>query len=162
MNLTVPIFYSHLPPIYHHQIHRLSQIVQPRNYFLTECENIPSTWPLRGFVSVQQVLFPQTRQIPADYGSSIIGEKSYPRHQRSLPDGTYSPSGLATDRCAMKSLLTECYHFAFCSAPKLFSAVADALQQILSIKGIIHSLHYLDDYIMVTDSLDKALIQKAS
>ena len=60
--------------------------------------------------------------------SSIIGEKSYPRHQRSLPDGIYSPSGSVTDSCAMKSLLTECYHFGLCSAPKLFSAVADALQ----------------------------------
>ena len=47
--------------------------------------------------------------------------------------------------------------FGLRSAPKIFSVVADALQWILSIKGITHSLHY---YIMVTDSLDKALIQK--
>ena len=50
--------------------------------------------------------------------------------------------------------------FGLRSAPKIFSAVADALQWILSTKGITHSLHYLDDYIMVTDSIDKALIQK--
>ena len=51
--------------------------------------------------------------------------------------------------------------FGLRSAPKIFSAVADALQWILSTKGITHSLLYLDDYIMVTDSLEfKALIQK--
>ena len=50
--------------------------------------------------------------------------------------------------------------FSLHSGPKILSAVADALQWILSTKGITHSLHYLDNYIMVTDSLDKALIQK--
>ena len=53
--------------------------------------------------------------------------------------------------------------FGLRSAPKIFSAVADALHWILSTKGIAHSLHfhYLDDYVMVTDSLEfKALIQE--
>ena len=50
--------------------------------------------------------------------------------------------------------------FSLHSGPKVLSAVADALQWILSTKGITHSLHYLYNYIMVTDSLDKALIQK--
>ena len=50
--------------------------------------------------------------------------------------------------------------FGLHSAPKFFSEVADTLQWILSTKGITYSLHYLDDYIMVTDSLDKAFIQK--
>ena len=82
------------------------------------------------------------------------------RLQRSLSDGTYSPSGPATAWCAVeRSLLIECYHLASVQHPKIFSAVADALQWILSTKGISHSLHYLDDCIMVTDSIDKALIQ---
>ena len=50
--------------------------------------------------------------------------------------------------------------FSLHSGPKILSAVADTLQWILSTNGITHSLHYLDNYIMVTDSLDKALIQK--
>lgn len=50
--------------------------------------------------------------------------------------------------------------FGLRSAPKIFSAVADALQFILLNKGITHSLHYLDDYILVTDSYDKAEAQK--
>ena len=50
--------------------------------------------------------------------------------------------------------------FGLRSAPNIFSAVADALQWILSTKGITHSLHYLDDFIMVTDSIGKAHFQK--
>ena len=50
--------------------------------------------------------------------------------------------------------------FGLRSAPKIFSAVADALQWILSTKGITHSLHYLDDFILVTDSVGKAFMQK--
>ena len=50
--------------------------------------------------------------------------------------------------------------FGLRSAPKVFSAVADALQFILCNKGVTHSLHYLDDYILVTDSLEEAESQK--
>ena len=37
--------------------------------------------------------------------------------------------------------------FGFRLAPKIFTAVADALQWILSNKGIKNLLHYLDDYL---------------
>ena len=50
--------------------------------------------------------------------------------------------------------------FGLRSAPKIFSAVADALQWILSNKGISHSLHYLDDFIMVANSVDRAHFMK--
>ena len=50
--------------------------------------------------------------------------------------------------------------FSLHSAPKIFSTVTDGLQWIFAVKGITHSLHYLDDYIMVTDSIDKVLIQR--
>ena len=50
--------------------------------------------------------------------------------------------------------------FGLRSAPKIFSAVADAIQWILAVKGITHSLQYLDDYIMVPNSIDKALVQR--
>ena len=50
--------------------------------------------------------------------------------------------------------------FGLRSAPKIFSAVADALQFILLSRGITHSLHYLDDYILVTSSFEEAEAQK--
>ena len=46
------------------------------------------------------------------------------------------------------------------SAPKIFSAVFNAPQWILSTKAITYSIHYLDEYIMVTNFLNKATIQK--
>jgi hypothetical protein len=42
------------------------------------------------------------------------------------------------------SLLTQC------SAPKIFNAVADALHWRLQQAGILHILHYLDDFLIVT------------
>ena len=35
------------------------------------------------------------------------------------------------------------------SAPKIFTAVADGLQWILSNRGVVPSLHYLDDFLIV-------------
>ena len=49
--------------------------------------------------------------------------------------------------------------FGLRSAPKNFSAVADALQWILVQKGLT-ILHYLDDFILVSDSFKKADAQK--
>ena len=46
--------------------------------------------------------------------------------------------------------------FGLRSAPKIFSAVADALQWILVQKGINNLLHYLDDFIFATKSLEEA------
>ena len=46
--------------------------------------------------------------------------------------------------------------FGLRSAPKIFSAVADALQWILVQKGITNLLHYLDDFIFVSKSLNEA------
>ena len=50
--------------------------------------------------------------------------------------------------------------FGLRSAPKLFSAVADALQWILHKKGIEKGLHYLDDFILVVGSRHRAVHQK--
>ena len=50
--------------------------------------------------------------------------------------------------------------FGLRSAPKIFSAVADALQWILVHKGIKNILHYLDDFILVAGSLAEANAQK--
>ena len=52
--------------------------------------------------------------------------------------------------------------FGLRSAPKLFSAVADALQWILHKKGIAKSLHYLDDYVIVAGNRRRAEQQKAT
>ena len=41
--------------------------------------------------------------------------------------------------------------FGLRSAPKLFSALADAIQWILHSKGIKNSLHYLNDFILVAN-----------
>ena len=50
--------------------------------------------------------------------------------------------------------------FGLRSAPKFFSAVADAVQWILQSKGISNSLHYLDDFILVARQEDEATSQK--
>ena len=50
--------------------------------------------------------------------------------------------------------------FGLRSAPKLFSAVADALQWILHKKDIEKGLHYLDDFILVAGSRHRAVHQK--
>ena len=46
--------------------------------------------------------------------------------------------------------------FGLRSAPKIFSAVADAIQWILLKKGIVNSLHYLDDFILVAKRKEDA------
>ena len=50
--------------------------------------------------------------------------------------------------------------FGLRSAPKIFSALADAVQWILSNNGIQKGLHYLDDFILVARNLQLALRQK--
>ena len=39
--------------------------------------------------------------------------------------------------------------FGLCSAPKIFSAVADALVWILGKRGMAYQLHYLDDFLFL-------------
>ena len=39
--------------------------------------------------------------------------------------------------------------FGLRSAPKIFTAIADAVQWVLARQGVLQSLHYLDDYIVV-------------
>ena len=51
--------------------------------------------------------------------------------------------------------------FGLLSAPKIFSVVADALQWMLSQRGISNLLHYLDDFIFVAASMDQAMSQKS-
>ena len=50
--------------------------------------------------------------------------------------------------------------FGLRSAPKIFSAVADAAQWILVKAGVNYMLHYLDDFIFVADSQEIAEQQK--
>ena len=50
--------------------------------------------------------------------------------------------------------------FGLRSAPKIFSAVADALQWIVVKKGVRNLLHYLDDFIFVSESLEKVSTNK--
>ena len=50
--------------------------------------------------------------------------------------------------------------FGLRSAPKIFSAVADALQWVVVNKGVRNLLHYLDDFIFVSDSLEEASTNK--
>ena len=51
--------------------------------------------------------------------------------------------------------------FGLQSAPKIFSAVADGLQWIPVQKGMSHLLYYLDDFILVADSMEHAITQKS-
>ncbi len=41
--------------------------------------------------------------------------------------------------------------FGLCSAPKIFTAIADGLEWILRANGVGHIWHYLDDYITIGD-----------
>ena len=50
--------------------------------------------------------------------------------------------------------------FVLRSAPKIFSAVADALQWIVVNKGVRKLLHYLDDLIFVSESFEEASTNK--
>ena len=50
--------------------------------------------------------------------------------------------------------------FGLRSAPKIFSAVANALQWIVVNKGVRNLLHYLDGFIFVSESLEEASINK--
>ena len=52
--------------------------------------------------------------------------------------------------------------FGLRSAPKIFTAVADAIQWVLTRHGIPRSLHYLDDYIIVTRDRKEAELQKST
>ena len=52
--------------------------------------------------------------------------------------------------------------FGLRSAPKIFTAVADAIQWVLTRHGIPWSLHYLDDYIIVTRDRKEAELQKST
>jgi len=56
--------------------------------------------------------------------------------------------------------LDQALPFGLCSAPKIFSAVADAIQWILLNQGIHKLLHYLDDFILVTKDHSEAVVQK--
>ena len=51
--------------------------------------------------------------------------------------------------------------FGLHSIPKIFSAIADAIQWVLNQKGIRNIIHYLDYYILVTKEKDKADYQKS-
>ena len=57
-------------------------------------------------------------------------------------------------------LIDKVFPFGLRSAPKIFSAVADALLWILTKKGIIKELHYLDDFVLMAGSREEALRQK--
>ena len=50
--------------------------------------------------------------------------------------------------------------FGLRSAPKIFSAVADASQWIVVNKGVRNLLHYLNDFIFVSESLEEASTNK--
>ena len=71
----------------------------------------------------------------------------------------------AQDQCLLRvqwggnTYIDTVLPFGLRSAPKNFSAVADALQWILVQKGLT-ILHYLDDFILVSDSFKKADAQK--
>jgi len=52
--------------------------------------------------------------------------------------------------------------FGLSSAPKIFSALADALQWILHNNGVTKGLHYLDNYILVAKDHQSALSQKVT
>lgn len=84
-----------------------------------------------------------------------LGRSSYlvKADQRGVPDGTSAPSGsVATGAWEDKVYMDNVLPFGLRSAPKIFSAVADAAQWIMLAKGMGNLLHYLDDFIFTTAS----------
>ena len=59
-----------------------------------------------------------------------------------------------------RTYMDQALPFGLRSAPKIFTAVADALQWILLKQGCQPTLHYLDDYILVAESSAEAERQK--
>ncbi len=53
------------------------------------------------------------------------------------------------------------YHFGLCSAPKIFSTIADIIAWVFHQQGIAHQLYYLDDFLILgspqTDKATRAL-----
>lgn len=47
-------------------------------------------------------------------------------------------------------------HFGLYSAPKVFSAIADAAPWMLIQRGVSHVLHYLDDFVVVEKEQEAA------
>ena len=47
--------------------------------------------------------------------------------------------------------MDTCFPFGLRSAPKIFTAVADAVEWIVKQKGVHDVIHYLDDYLLVSD-----------
>ena len=52
--------------------------------------------------------------------------------------------------------------FGLRSAPKIFSALADALAWILQTKGVVHQMHYLDDFLLLGPPDDPGCAQALS
>ena len=51
--------------------------------------------------------------------------------------------------------------FGLQSAPKVFNAVADALEWIMQKHGILHTLHYLDDFLFLEKDHCERILQLA-
>ena len=49
--------------------------------------------------------------------------------------------------------------FGLCSAPKIFTAMADALSWVLECEGVSNMTHYLDDFLFWSDADSLALAQ---
>ena len=52
--------------------------------------------------------------------------------------------------------------FGLRSAPKIFTAVADAVEWIVKANGVEHLFHYLDDFLLVSEPSARAGLQQLS
>ncbi len=59
------------------------------------------------------------------------------------------PTRQMATSCTLERPLDSALPFGLRSAPKIFSAVADALEWVMHQHGISNSLHYLDDYLFL-------------
>ena len=74
------------------------------------------------------------------------------RHCQCLPDHARSPrrpvvAGHEVEGCEL--LVDGALPFGLRSAPKLFTALADALLWIMGQHGVVHMWHYLDDFLIL-------------
>ena len=118
-------------------------------------DGISSEWSSISYVSIDFLL---SLVLEAGKGSTLV-KADIKEAYRMLPIHP-EDQGLLGIKWEGEFYTDKALPFGLRSAPKIFTAVADALQWILANKGIKNLLHYLDDFIFVSKSKEDAMANK--
>ena len=116
-------------------------------------DGISSEWSFISYVSIDFLL---SLVLEAGKGSTLV-KADIKESYRMLP---IDPEDQGLLGIQWEFYTDKALPFGLRTAPKIFTAVADALQWILSNKGIKNLLHYLDDFIFVSKSKEDAMANK--